>query len=114
MIDVLRRLWRGTQAVTDLSGMPLPYYMRLSAGLPPLEPQRVIECGTCHTRYFARATGSAVPEDGRCWACSTGAPRVAVPTNAEVTHLRDEAAQAIEMRKRSRSAVADFRARRRK
>ena len=73
----LRRMVRGTLAVTDLSRYPLPLYLRHSAGLPPPEPPRVVACSACGVRYFERPAGSHLPEDGRCRACVTGATRPA-------------------------------------
>ena len=68
----LVRFWRGSLAVVELDKYPLPLYLRRSAGLGPPEPQRVATCSACGVRYFERAPGSHLPEDGRCRACATG------------------------------------------
>lgn len=108
MIDWLRRLWRGTLAVTDLSRVPLPLYMRESAGLGAPEPQKVVECSECGTRYFARAKGAVVPEDGKCWRCSTGKERAVAPSRVAIEHAREQDAVLLAQRARMKERLRFF------
>ncbi len=79
------RLVRGVRDVSDTSEIPLPLYMRQSAGLPPPKPPQVNQCSKCPTKYFERVKGSFVPEDGMCHACSTGKQRGLPARLAQVT-----------------------------
>lgn len=72
------RLWRGSRAVVDLNDYPVPLYLRRSAGLGPPAPPRVVKCSGCGVRYFERAAGAFLPEDGRCRGCASKVGRAAV------------------------------------
>lgn len=108
MIKWLKRLWRGSRKVSDLSCIPLPLYMRESAGLPPPEPQKVAECAGCGVRYFERARGAAVPEDGKCWACSTGKERAPGPSRIAIEHARDQDAELLASWSRAKERMRFF------
>lgn len=104
----LRQILRGRRKVSDLSIIPLPLYMRESAGLPPPEPQKVAECAGCGVRYFERAKGSTVPEDGKCWACSTGKEREVGPSRIAIEHAREQDTVLLASRARAKERMRFF------
>lgn len=63
------------------AGVALPLAIRRAAGKEAGDTlaSDVVRCSTCGVRYFARPTGSHLPEDGRCRSCASGKTAATAP-----------------------------------
>lgn len=98
MLRLLRRVWEWlnkSDRVYDLSGegVSLPLALRQAADIQ-IAANVIAICSKCSIKYFVRPTQSAVPENGECYRCATGAEPYIVE--------RDKPAKVMPMRRRAK------------